>query len=237
MAQERPGRRDDKREGPFARVSAVATVIGLAIAYLGLAAAVHWVPFTANGTAVAVSAPKTSSSPSVNQLSPDSSPSSPAGTSPPAVAATPGAGVALPPPVTYLSSLPEPGGATTGPIWINGKSYPNSVFFDGLALDTKQETFDYDLSSGNYHTFAATVALISNGGQRDPQASVLFQVKVNGRTVASASCTRYASHSIKVSISGVSQLTLSMQLIRWTDPNSEVFMTDATPAWGDARVY
>lgn len=116
--------------------------------------------------------------------------------------------MSLSPAVTYLSSLPDPGGATTGPIWISGKSYPNSVYFDGLALDTKQETFDYDLSSGNYHTFTATVALISNGGQRDPQAIVLFQVQVNGRTVASVSCTRYASHSIRVSISGASQLTL-----------------------------
>jgi hypothetical protein len=35
-----------EREGPYAKVGAVAGVLGLLIAYLGLAATTHWVPFT-----------------------------------------------------------------------------------------------------------------------------------------------------------------------------------------------
>lgn len=41
-----------EREGPYARVGAVAGVLGLLFAYLGLAATVHWAPFSVRHSSI-----------------------------------------------------------------------------------------------------------------------------------------------------------------------------------------
>lgn len=145
--------------------------------------------------------------------------------------------------VVYLSDMDDQSGsAIAEPVTIKGTSYIHSIHYGdensggGLGQGTgeRDAEFSYDLGGVHYSSFDAMLGFLDE--PTDPEAVVQFTVKVDGVTVASESCSRYSACPIHAKLPVGSQLTLSMQLIKWTPTSQIDYFPDAYPAWGDARL-
>jgi hypothetical protein len=222
----------------WAVIGSIAGVLGVIATVIGIVVAHH---DSASGDTLRGNASPTSAPAAVPSSSESSTPPSPTTTR---IIATPPSPPATQPSAVYLSDMnDQTGTAIAEPVTIKGISYIHSIHYGdensggGLGQGTgeRDAEFTYDLGGVHYSSFDAMLGFLDE--PTDPEAVVQFTVKVDGVIVASESCSRYSACPIHAKLPVGSQLTLSMQLIKWTPTSQIDYFPDAYPTWGDARLH
>jgi hypothetical protein len=136
--------------------------------------------------------------------------------------------------------LDQSGHAEQTSVTLDGTTYPHSIEYgdtqvgEGLEQNNGTISFLYDISQYHYSTFDATVGFLT--GNSDPAAVGLFTVEVDGSAIKSVTCPRYGACAIRANLPVGDQLSLEMQLTKWTDPRQEEYFPAAYPVWGDAQL-